>query len=59
MPEVKLLGSVHDEAIGIIRDEDITDNTLDKFNHLLCDIPFLDNCPISAEGYIEQRYKKD
>lgn len=59
MPEVKLIGSVHDEAIGLIKDEDITDKTLDTFNNCLCDIPWLDDCPLGAEGYIAERYRKE
>lgn len=59
MPEVQLIGLVHDEAIGLIREDDINDHTQKKFNDLLCDIPWIEGCPLRAEGYIADRYKKE
>lgn len=59
MPEIELILTVHDEGGGIIRDEDITDSTMDRFNDCLCSIPpGLEGLPLKAEGYIAQRYKK-
>lgn len=60
MPEVQLNLSVHDEAGGLIKDEDIYPGTMDKFNRLLCLKPeWAEGLPLEAEGYIEKRYKKD
>ena len=60
MPEVMLLGCIHDEGIGEIADEDIKEDTLEVFKKHLCDIPWLDDrVPLKASGYIEQRFKKD
>ncbi len=59
MPEVTLIGSVHDEALGLIHKDDLTNNTMDTFNKHLCNIPFATECPIKAVGYISERYKKD
>lgn len=56
--KVRLIGTVHDEAIGLIDDSDIHSSTLRDFNALLCDVPFAKACPIAAEGYISKRYKK-
>jgi DNA polymerase len=61
MPEVALIGTVHDEAIGRIDDEWIKDDTQERFNDLLCS-KGMDNwtatIPLTAEGYIAERYKK-
>jgi len=60
MPEVELILCVHDEAGGLIKNEDITDSTMGEFNRLLCvNKPWRHDLPLSAEGYIERRYKKD
>ena len=59
MPEARLIGTVHDEALALILDRLIKENTLDRFNSLLCDIPWANTCPLRAEGYIAKRYKKD
>lgn len=59
MKEMGLIGTVHDEGMGIVRIENITDSTMDTFNHHLCDIPWAKDCPITASGYIADRYKKD
>jgi DNA polymerase bacteriophage-type len=59
MREIILLGSVHDEAIGLVRDEYATQETLDKFNKTLCSVDFLPGCPITGAGYISERYKKE
>jgi len=59
MPEMKLIGSVHDECLGLVHENNITDDTLPKFNRLLCDIPWAKDCPITADGFIADRYKKD
>lgn len=61
MPEVSLRCTVHDEAIGIIKCDDIIESTLDKFCDLLCrdsnNKPW-PMVPLKAVGYISQRYKK-
>lgn len=59
MPWVKLLATVHDEAITLIKIDDISDNTVEYFNELLCDISWADGCPLGAEGFISKRYKKE
>lgn len=59
MPQIRLLGSVHDEAMGLIRLDDLTGNTLEEFSAHLCNVDFLPGCPLAAEGYISKRYKKD
>lgn len=59
MPEVDLLGTVHDEAIGEIDECNINENTLARFNQQLCNMPsWADGLPLEAEGYIEKRYRK-
>jgi len=58
MPEVKLIASVHDEALGIIKNEDIKSDTLDRFNFHLCDIDWAPDAQLSAKGWIGQRYRK-
>jgi len=59
MPEVNLIGTVHDEGIGEIDDENIRPDTLDTFNKLLCSIPeWAEGLPLEAEGYIAKRYRK-
>ena len=59
MPEIKLIGTVHDESIGRIKDSLITDSTLNDYNSQLCDIPWAKDCPLRANGYIAKRYRKD
>jgi len=59
MDEVRLIGSVHDEALGMIRDDDIYDYTQERFDNLLCDMPgWADGLPLKAEGFIAERYRK-
>jgi len=58
MPEISLLATVHDEAIGTTRIDHKSDEQLERFNYNLCDIPWAKDCPIGAEGYYSQRYKK-
>lgn len=59
MPEVDLLGSIHDEALGEINEEEITEDTLPRFNELLCRMPaWADGLPLFAKGWIGKRYKK-
>jgi len=60
MPEVSLSISVHDEAGGLIKDEDIKAVTMARFNlHMCTKLPWMDGLPLDAEGYIAQRYRKD
>lgn len=58
MPYVAPIASVHDEAISIINNNRITDSTIDLYNEYLCHIPWAQDLPLKAEGYISQRYKK-
>jgi len=59
IPEIKLIGTVHDEALGLIRDEHIHEDTMERFNITLCDIPFAKVCPLEAKGFIAERYRKE
>ncbi len=59
MPEVIQIGTVHDESLSLVPDYLATEETLQEFNYNLCDIPFAKGCPLAAEGYISNRYKKD
>jgi len=60
MPEVQLCISVHDEAGGLIKEEDIHSGTMQKFNDIMCTkAPWCADLPLKAEGYIGKRYKKD
>jgi len=59
MPDVKLIGTVHDEALSLIPKELGGQDILDEFNKNLCDIPWAKGCPISSTGYIDKRYRKD
>jgi len=59
MPEMTLIGTVHDEGLGLVPHHLEEENTLDKFAECLCDIPWAKDCPITASGYTGQRYKKD
>jgi len=59
MPEVTLLGTVHDEGIGSIADEYVVEDVVEKFCQKLCKLPkWAEGLPLKAEGYISQRYKK-
>jgi len=58
MPEVELIASVHDEALGLIKNEDITDTTMDTFNHHLCNIEWCPDAQLQAKGWIGSRYRK-
>ncbi len=58
LPECALIGTVHDEALGIIPEELGIPAYLDDFNHYLCDVPWASDCPLKAEGYFSKRYKK-
>jgi len=58
MPEVKLIGTVHDEAIGEIDARD-TKHIQHVFNQNLCQVPtWATGLPLAAEGWIGKRYKK-
>ncbi len=60
MDEVVLNMSVHDEAGGLIKNSDIKDDTLDRFNYQMCKrLPWFLDLPLRAEGYIAKRYRKD
>ena len=57
-PQVKLMGTVHDEALSLIPNALATQDSLDEFNRNLCDVSWASTCPIKAEGFIDTRYKK-
>jgi len=59
MPEATLIGTVHDEALSLIKESDITNATLTKFNAKLCTADWLEDCPITANGYIAKHYRKE
>ena len=60
MPEVELCLSVHDELGGLIADSDVDENTMKRFDNMLCErAEWAKDIPVSAEGYIAQRYRKD
>ena len=57
---ITVVGSVHDEILGYIPETSITDETLPKFEQLICDMPkWAEHIPLAAKGYIADRYKKD
>lgn len=59
MPQINLIGTVHDEAIGEIEDRFIHEGLLAEFNNNLCRMPeWANGLPLSAEGYIAKRYRK-
>jgi len=59
IPEVDLLGMVHDEGIGET-DEDNAERKLKKFIYELCDMPkWAEGLPLKAEGYYAKRYRKE
>ncbi len=56
---IKLVGTVHDEALGLIDARLATEETMKIFNIKLCTIPWADGgLPLKAEGYFSKRYKK-
>lgn len=56
---ISLIGSVHDEALGILNDQWAADSgTLSRFNRCLCQVDFAEGLPLKAKGFIAQRYKK-
>lgn len=59
MSEVELIGTVHDEALGLVLAQDIKESTMTRFDKLLCDIPWAEDCPVVAKGYISNRYRKE
>ena len=58
MPEIDLIGTVHDEALGETDEDRGNEVTLAEFNKNLCDIPWAPGLPVKAEGYIAKRYRK-
>jgi DNA polymerase len=58
MPEVTLIGSVHDEALGLVPERHVNDTTLRMFMEYLCKVDFLPGCNITAEGFFTPRYRK-
>lgn len=59
MPRVIQIGTVHDESMALVPDDMATPDVLEEFIYHLCDVDFMGDCPLNAEGYIEERYKKD
>jgi DNA polymerase len=59
MQNVGLIGTVHDEALGLIWEDHATPETLETFNKWLCHTePWAEGLPLKAEGYIAKRYRK-
>jgi len=59
MPEVRLIGTVHDEGIGIGDELLIDEAALQKFDNCLCDLPdWAHDLPMRSEGWIGKRYRK-
>ena len=58
MPEVKLIGTCHDEALGLIKERAADGNSMEAFNAYLCYISWAPDCPLAAVGYYSKRYKK-
>lgn len=58
-PHVKLIGTVHDEALSLIPEEQADALSMQTFNHNLCDVSWAKTCPITAAGFIDNRYRKD
>lgn len=56
---IKLIGTVHDEALGLIPAPRATPLALEEFNKNLCDVPWAKSCPITAAGFIDNRYRKE
>jgi hypothetical protein len=63
LPQIKLIGTVHDEAIGLFDVSDFTDDLQSQFDKTLCSLPTWArepySIPLVAKGYISERYKKD
>jgi DNA polymerase bacteriophage-type len=57
LPMIQLIGTVHDEAIGVVPDTYATPELLNNFNKYLCTNDWL-QCELTAEGYFSKRYKK-
>jgi len=58
LPQVDLIGTVHDEALAEMYDDDPS-RILKDFNRLLCGLPpWAKGLPLAAEGYIAKRYRK-
>ena len=58
MPHAQLIGSVHDEALALVREEDATPDFMEEFCYRLCVVDFLPGCPLGAKGFFTKRYKK-
>ncbi len=58
IPEVGLIGTVHDEALGLTDIMNKTPEFMDRFNRELCTVPWIEDGLIVAEGYYSNRYKK-
>lgn len=58
MPQVKIIGTVHDECIALIPNELATEETMAEYIHNLCAVDFLPGCPLKAKGFFSDRYKK-
>ncbi|MCK9410634.1 MAG: DNA polymerase, partial [Bacteroidetes bacterium] len=59
MPFIKAIGSVHDEALGLIKETDATPENLKLYCETLSAADFLPGCPIKAAGFYTTRYKKE
>jgi DNA polymerase bacteriophage-type len=58
LPAIHLIGTVHDEALGLLDSYLDQDKYMTAFNKELCTIPWADGLPLKAEGYFSKRYKK-
>lgn len=55
-----ILGTVHDETVSEVFDEDATEENLTDLNTMLAVNPsWADGLPLAADGYIAQRYRKN
>ena len=59
MPYVKLIGTVHDEALALVKDDHDLELDLQAFMRMLCAVDFVPGCPITSAGFITDRYRKD
>lgn len=60
LPEVDLICTVHDEALGEADDTPRLPEVAERLEILLCRMPaWADGLPLRAEGYEAQRYRKD
>lgn len=59
LPDISLIGTVHDEALGLIKEDLINEQTQTRFDQELCRVSWAESCPLQAKGYISKRYRKE